>query len=476
MHRGRHAKIVATLGPASSSPEMIRRLFEAGVDVFRLNFSHGEHADHAARVRDIRAIEADIGRPIGIMADMQGPKLRVGAFADGSIQLTAGDTFRLDLDDAPGDQRRVNLPHKEIFAALEQDADLLLDDGKIRLRVRDHGPDFAECEVIAGGPLSNRKGVNVPGVVLPLSPLTEKDRRDMQFALDQNVDWIALSFVQRPEDLAEARRLIAGRAAILTKFEKPAAIQRLDELVEMSDACMVARGDLGVEMPPEEVPVQQKNLIRAARQMGKPVIVATQMLESMIKAPAPTRAEAQDVASAVYDGADAVMLSAETAAGDYPEEAVGIMNRIICRVESDPVFRQILDAQHERPDATAADAITAAARQVAETVNAAAIVTYTTSGSTTYRASRERPIAPILGLTSNRKTARRLALAWGVHSVVTDDVQTFAEMVEKACAMAGEEELAAPGQPLVITAGVPFGTPGATNILRLAWVPRGRLA
>lgn len=476
MHRGRHAKIVATLGPASSSPEMIRKLFLAGVDVFRLNFSHGEHAGHAERVRDIRAIELELGRPIGIMADMQGPKLRVGTFADGSIDLKAGGTFRLDLDPAPGDANRVNLPHKEIFAALEPDADLLLDDGKIRLRVRDHGPDFAECEVIAGGPLSNRKGVNVPGVVLPLSPLTDKDRRDMQFALDQEVDWIALSFVQRPEDLAEARRLIAGRAAILTKFEKPAAIDRLEELVEMSDACMVARGDLGVEMPPEEVPVQQKRLVRQARHMGKPVIVATQMLESMIKSPAPTRAEAQDVASAVYDGADAVMLSAETAAGDYPLEAVEIMNRIICRVEADPVFQQVLEAQHERPDPTAADAITAAARQVAETVNAAAIATYTTSGSTTYRASRERPLAPILGLTANRRTARRLVLAWGVHAVVTEDVESFAQMVEKACFVAGEEGLAKPGQALVITAGVPFGTPGATNILRLAWVPRGRLA
>ncbi len=476
MYRGRHAKIVATLGPASSSPEMIRRLFEGGVDVFRLNFSHGDHAGHAENIVKIRAVESELGRPIGIIADMQGPKLRVGTFADGSVQLTAGETFRLDLDTAPGNAGRVNLPHKEIFAALETDADLLLDDGKIRLRVCEHGADFAECEVIAGGPLSDRKGVNVPGVVLPLSPLTDKDRRDMQFALDHEVDWIALSFVQRPEDLAEARRLIAGRAAILTKFEKPAAMQRLAELVEMSDACMVARGDLGVEMPPEEVPVQQKNLIRMARHLGKPVIVATQMLESMIKAPAPTRAEAQDVASAVYDGADAVMLSAETAAGDYPEEAVTIMNRIICRVESDPVFRQVLEAQHERPDPTAADAITAAARHVAETVNAAAIVTYTTSGSTTYRASRERPMAPILGLTSNRRTARRLALTWGVHSVVTEDVDSFQQMVQKACAVAEQEGLADPGQPLVITAGVPFGTPGATNILRLAWVPRGRLA
>ncbi len=316
----------------------------------------------------------------------------------------------------------------------------------------------------------------MPGVVLPLSPLTDKDRRDMQFALDQNVDWIALSFVQRPDDLAEARRLIAGRAAILTKFEKPAAILHLEELVEMSDACMVARGDLGVEMPPEEVPVQQKRLVHTCRELGKPVIIATQMLESMIKSPAPTRAKAQDVASAVYDGSDAVMLSAETAAGDYPLEAVAIMDRIIRRVESDPVFCQVLEAQHKRPDPTAADAITAAARQVAEAVNAAVIVTYTTSGSTTYRASRERPFARILGLTSNRRTARCLVLAWGVHSVVTEDVSTFGEMVEKASTIAWEERLAEPGQPLVITAGVPFGTPGATNILRLTWVPRGRLA
>ena len=296
----------------------------------------------------------------------------------------------------------------------------------------------------------------------------------MQFALDQGVDWIALSFVQRPDDLAEARRLIAGRAAVLTKFEKPAAIERLQELVELSDACMVARGDLGVEMPPEEVPVQQKRLVRACRDLGKPVIVATQMLESMVKSPAPTRAEAQDVASAVYDGADAVMLSAETAAGDYPEEAVGIMDRVIRRVEQDPVYQQLLEAQHERPQPTAADAITAAARSVAETIKAACIVTYTTSGSTAYRASRERPMPPILGLTANLRTARRLVLAWGVHTVLTDDVATFGEMVDKATSTALNEELAVEGQALVVTAGVPFGTPGATNILRVAWVPRAR--
>ena len=472
MHRGRHAKIVATLGPASSSAEVIRALFDKGVDVFRLNFSHGEHAGHAERLAIIRDIERQTGRPIGVMADMQGPKLRVGTFAGDKAMLEQGQSFRLDMEDKPGDATRAMLPHKEIFAALQEGTDLLVDDGKIRLRVRDFGADFAECEVIAGGPISNRKGVNVPGVVLPLSPLTNKDRRDMQFALDQGVDWIALSFVQRPEDLAEARRLIAGRAAVLTKFEKPAAIERLRELVELSDACMVARGDLGVEMPPEEVPVQQKRLVRTCRELGKPVIVATQM-ESMVKSPAPTRAEAQDVASAVYDGADAVMLSAETAAGDYPLEAVEIMDRIIKRIESDPVFRQVLEAQHERPEPTAADAITAAARTVAETIKAAAIVTYTTSGSTTYRASRERPIAPVLGLTSNSKTARRLVLAWGVHTVHTADIDSFQQMVEKAAKIALDEGLAKEGDPLVITAGVPFGTPGATNVLRLAWVPRG---
>jgi pyruvate kinase len=474
MHRGRHAKIVATLGPASSSAEMIRRLFHAGVDVFRLNFSHGEHADHAERIRIIREVETETGRPIGIMADMQGPKLRVGTFAAGPVHLDAGANFRLDLDSEPGDARRVNLPHREIFEALQEDTDLLLDDGKIRLRVKDFGPDFAETVVVTGGELSNRKGVNVPGVVLGLSPLTDKDRQDMQFALDHGADWIALSFVQRPEDLAEARRLIAGRAALLTKFEKPSAIERLWELVEMSDACMVARGDLGVEMPPEEVPVQQKRLVRACRELGKRVIVATQMLDSMVKSPAPTRAEAQDVASAVYDGADAVMLSAETAAGAYPVESVEMMNRIICRVEADPVFQQLLEAQHERPDPTAADAITAAARHVADTVRASAIVTYTTSGSTTYRASRERPMAPILGLTANKKTARRLTLTWGVHTVETPDIETFGEMVDKACTIALEEGMAKEGQALVITAGIPFGTPGSTNVLRLAWVPRAK--
>ena len=463
-------KIVATLGPATSDVDTIRRLYEAGADVFRLNFSHGTHDDHRARHAALREVERLIDRPIGILMDLQGPKLRVGAFAEGRATLVAGQRFRLDLDRATGSAQRANLPHPEIFAAVAKDAELLVDDGKLRLRVIAHGADFAECEVVTGGVISDRKGVNVPGVVLPISPLTDKDRRDLAFGLELGVDWVALSFVQRPDDIAEARRLVQGRAGVLAKLEKPSAIERLDEIVELSDAVMVARGDLGVEMPPETVPGTQKRIVRLSRRAGKPVIVATQMLETMIGSPTPTRAEASDVATAVYDGADAVMLSAETASGKYPIEAVTIMEKIIESVEHDPLYRPIMDAVHAEPEHTAADAITAAARQVAHTVGARAIVTYTTSGSTTLRASRERPDVPILCLTERRDTARRLMLAWGVHPVVTEDVRSFEEMVDKACRIARDVGLAKGGERVVITAGVPFGTPGATNVLRLAWV------
>ncbi|HEY0523551.1 MAG TPA: pyruvate kinase [Stellaceae bacterium] len=472
MRRQRSAKIVATLGPASSSPEMINALFQAGVDVFRLNFSHGVQADHSARVDAIREVEKTTGRPIGIMADMQGPKLRLGTFADGKVQLAAGNRFRLDLDRAtPGDESRAPLPHPEIFAAIERGTDLLLNDGTVRLRVDTCGEDYAETTVIAGGTLSDRKGVNVPGAVLPISALTDKDRSDLAFALTLGVDWIALSFVQRPEDVAEGRKLVGGKAGVLVKLEKPLALERLDEIIELSDAVMVARGDLGVEMPPEDVPPAQKRIIHASRTAGKPVIVATQMLESMISAPAPTRAEASDVATAVYDGADAVMLSAETAAGQYPIEAVAIMSRIVKRVQDDPLYYATMaSAARVAPEHTASDAISAAARQVAETVGAAAIVSYTSSGATAIRAARERPEVPILVLTANMHTARRLSLLWGAHCVQTRDISNFADMVQRATRIAHREGFAAAGQRVVITAGVPFGTPGATNILRIAWV------
>ncbi|MGH6927863.1 MAG: pyruvate kinase, partial [Dongiaceae bacterium] len=433
MRRHRKAKIVATLGPASATPEAIRALFDAGADVFRLNFSHGAHADHRERFEHIRQIEFDSGRPIGVMMDLQGPKLRVGKLVNGSADLKAGKRFRLDMTATPGDSERAPLPHPEIFKALTPGIDLLLDDGKLRLRVESCGEDFAETTIVTGGRLSDRKGVNVPGAVLPISALTEKDRQDLQYGLDLGADWVALSFVQRPEDVAEARRLIAGRAAVLVKLEKPAAIERLEELIELADAVMVARGDLGVEMPPEDVPALQKRIIAAGREAGKPVVVATQMLDSMVHSPAPTRAEASDVATAVYDGADAVMLSAETASGEYPLESVSMMNRIVRRVEQDPYYSRVINAQNPEPEATAADAISAAAAQVANTLSAAAIVTYTTSGSTTLRAARERPNVPILCLTERIETARRLALCWGTHCVQTKDVSSFSEMVEKAC-------------------------------------------
>ncbi len=470
MRRHRKTKIVATLGPASAAPATIHALFESGADVFRLNFSHGNHEQHAERVRWIREVERTVDHPIGILVDLQGPKLRVGAMAEGGAMLEAGARFRLDLSPEPGTRERAPLPHPEVFEALRENTELLIDDGKIRLAVRERARDHAVTEVLFGGRLTDRKGVNIPQVVLPISALTEKDRRDLEFALSLGVDWIGLSFVQRPDDVAAARKIIAGRAGVMSKLEKPAAIERFDQILALSDGVMVARGDLGVEMAPEDVPSIQKQVIRDCREAGKPVVVATQMLESMIDAPAPTRAEASDVATAVYDGADAVMLSAETAAGSYPRETVSIMNRIIARVERDETYRAIMDAVHPDPEETAPDAISAAAAQVAETVRAAAIVTFTTSGSTALRASRERPTAPILSLSALPATARRLSVAWGVHCIVSKDVSDFSEMVDTACARAVEAEFAKAGQRLVITAGVPFGTPGATNVLRIAWI------
>ena len=472
MRRQRSAKIVATLGPASTSPERLRALFDAGVDVFRCNFSHGTHDDHRALFNNIRRVEADTGRPIGILADLQGPKLRLGNFADGRVPIAPRAEFRLDLDPKPGDGTRAPLPHPEVFAALEPGTELLIDDGKVRLRVVDCGRDFAETECLVGGMLSNHKGVNVPHCVLPISAVTDKDRADLSFALENGADWVALSFVQRPEDVAEGRKLVGNAAGLMVKLEKPSAIRRLDEIIDIADALMVARGDLGVEMPPEDVPTVQKQIIHACRLAGKPVIVATQMLESMITAPTPTRAEASDVATAVYEGADAVMLSAETAVGEYPIEAVTMMDRIARRVQEDPLYFASLQTQVMEHEHTNPDAISAAACQVAATVGAAAIVSYTTSGATALRAARERPSAPILVLTSNHGTARRLALLWGAHCVHSADVKTFADMVQRAVRIAHREGIAQPGQRVVITAGVPFGTPGATNTLRIAWVDR----
>ncbi|HQT80092.1 MAG TPA: pyruvate kinase, partial [Rhodopila sp.] len=466
LRRRRRTKIIATLGPASSTPEVLVRLFQAGADVFRLNFSHGSHEDHAARFAMIRELEERFERPIGILADVQGPKLRVGRFAGGRVHLQTGQTFRLDLNATPGNAQRVNLPHPEIIEAASIGCSLLLDDGKLRLRVAHKRADALETEVVVGGPLSDRKGVNVPDVVLPIPALTQKDREDLAFALDHGANYIGLSFVQRPEDVVETKRLVDGRAWVMVKLEKPQALENLDEILALTDAVMVARGDLGVELPPEEVPLAQKRIVRLARHLGKPVVVATQMLESMISAPAPTRAEASDVATAVFDGADAVMLSGETAAGQYPYEAVNMMDRIVARVEQDAGWRSMIDASRSQPDGNAASAIAAASAQVAHTIGAKAIVAFTASGGTALRVARERPDAPVIGLTPNPDTARRMAVVWGVHAVITPDVHSMTEAVSRAGRVSASEGFASHGEEIVVTAGVPFGQAGTTNALR----------
>ncbi|MGY6547562.1 MAG: pyruvate kinase [Roseinatronobacter sp.] len=469
MRRHRMIKIVATLGPASSSHEMIRKLFEAGADVFRLNMSHGSHAEIAARHAIIRQVEAELGRPIGILADLQGPKLRVGEFASGAEDLQEGQAFRLDLDDAPGDSHRVNLPHPEIFKALEPGAQLLVNDGKIRLHVEDCSESHANCTVTVGGTISNRKGVNVPDVVLPLAALSEKDRKDLEFVCRLGVDWLALSFVQRASDVTEARMLAQGRAAIMSKIEKPAAVKAFDEILAVSDGIMVARGDLGVELPVQNVPPIQKQLVRRARAAAKPVIVATQMLESMIESPVPTRAEVSDVATAIYEGADAIMLSAESAAGQYPIEAVTTMNNVAIEVESDPTYIDIIDSSRKVAHRTIADGIVAAARELAEKTDIKAICCFTQSGTTAALVARERPHVPIIAITQFMPVARRISLIWGVHcETVQGEVERFKKAVINAVRVARKYEFASETDQILVTAGIPFNQPGTTNILRVA--------
>jgi pyruvate kinase len=468
MRRHRNVKIVATLGPASSDYDMIRALFEAGADVFRLNMSHGTHEEQAQRHAIIRKVEADCGRPIAILADLQGPKLRVGTFANGSEELTEGQKFRFDLDEAEGTIDRVRLPHYEILEALEPGASLLVNDGKIRLKVDKCGPDFADCTVVIGGTISNRKGVNVPDVVLPLAALSDKDRKDLAFACELGVDWLALSFVQRVADVEEARALARGRAAILSKIEKPAAVKAFSEILAVSDGIMVARGDLGVELPVQAVPPIQKRLVRMARAAAKPVIVATQMLESMIESPVPTRAEVSDVATAIYEGADAVMLSAESAAGQYPIEAVTTMDNVAKSVETDPTYREVIEASRSAKRQTVADGIVAAAREIAETTDIRAICCFSHSGTTVSLVARERPCVPIIALTPLVGTARRLCLTWGTTCVIVGEVSRFKQAVVAAAKVAREMGFATDANQILVTAGVPFNVPGTTNILRVA--------
>lgn len=468
MRRLRNVKIVATLGPASNDYEMIRALFEAGADVFRLNMSHGTHDDIRARHAIIRQVESDTGRPIAILADLQGPKLRVGTFDADSYDLADGDKFRLDLDATPGNATRVQLPHPEIFAALEPGASLLVNDGKIRLVVDDCGADYANCTVTVGGAISNRKGVNVPDVVLPLAALSQKDLKDLEFACDLGVDWLALSFVQRAEDVIEAKELARGRAAVLSKIEKPAAVKAYESILAVSDGIMVARGDLGVELPVYSVPPIQKRLVRMARAAAKPVIVATQMLESMIESPMPTRAEVSDVATAIYEGADAIMLSAESAAGKFPIEAVTTMNNVAKSVESDPTYRQVIEASRTVARSTVADGIVSAAREIAESTDIKAIAVFSQSGTTVSLVARERPRVPIIALTPLMDTARRLCLTWGTHCVITEEQDRFKGAVISAVRAARQHGFATETDQIVLTAGVPFNVQGTTNILRVA--------
>ena len=468
MRRLRNVKIVATLGPASNDYEMIKRLHEAGADVFRLNMSHGGHDEIRERHRIIREIERELESPIAILADLQGPKLRVGVFAKEEEELVEGQKFRFDLDETAGTNARVCLPHPEIFKALEDGTTLLVNDGKIRLKVETCGADFADCIVTAGGAISNRKGVNVPEVVLPLAALSDKDRADLEFVCQLGVDWIALSFVQRAADVEEAKALIAGRAAVLSKIEKPTAVTSFDEILAVSDGIMVARGDLGVELPVQNVPPIQKRLVRRCRAAAKPVIVATQMLESMIESPMPTRAEVSDVATAIYEGADAIMLSAESAAGQYPVEAVSTMNNVAVEVESDPTYREIIEASRVVKRESVADGIVAAAREIAESTDIKAICCFTQSGTTALLTARERPRVPIIALTSLRGTARRLALSWGTNCIMTGELERFKQAVVNAARAAQSAGYATAADQIVVTAGVPFNVPGTTNILRVA--------
>ncbi len=468
MLRKRNTKIIATLGPSSSSPLKIHSLFQAGADIFRLNFSHGTHNDHRKRVFHIRQYEKRLGRPIAILGDLQGPKIRIGTFKKKSVTLVNNQKFDLDLDPKPGNEKRVFLPHPEIFKSVKKNTKVLIDDGKILLNIVGVNSEKITTEVLNGGKISNMKGVNIPDVFIKMSSLTKKDIKDLEFCLDLSLDYVALSFVQKAKDLIDLKKHIGSQTGVMAKFEKPLAIKRMDEILFHCDAAMVARGDLGVEMPPEEVPIIQKRIVQSCRDFGKPVVVATQMLDSMINSPSPTRAEASDVATAVFDAADSLMLSAETASGKFPVQSVQIMDRIIRGVENDNSYRQILESKKITLEETTSDAISSAASQVVKTVLAKAIFTYTRSGATAKRAARERPTVPIIGLSPDRITARQLALIWGVHTIHALEPKSFSGMIENACDLAKKEGIVKKGDYVVVTAGAPIGVSGSTNNLRIA--------
>ena len=465
--RARDCKIVATMGPASDPPERLAMLIEAGVDCFRLNFSHGSREDHKRRMAAIRAAEEKCGSPVAVFADLQGPKIRVSTFPDGQITLRYNEVVTLEASSEPGGPGLIRLPHPELVDSLEAGDILKLDDGKQQLTVIERTRTQVKARVDFGGVLKNQKGVNVPTRRIPISALTDKDKEDLAYALDLGVDYVALSFVQHPDDVREARALIGDRAGVIAKIEKPSALAEIEAIVDLADAVMVARGDLGVELPPEQVPIAQRRIIRVARAAGRPVIVATHMLESMVDAPTPTRAEASDVATAVYQGADAVMLSAESAVGRHPQSAVAIMDRIIRAVENDNEYWSSLPRDMTPPQATTADAIALSARHIADVIGCAAVVAFTATGSTALRVARERPRCGVVGLTPILETARRLTLVWGVRARVTEDVTNVEDMVAKADEAVRALGVAGPDDRVAIIAGIPFGRAGKTNMIRV---------
>lgn len=470
----KRVKIVSSVGPAISSETMIEKAIKAGVNVFRLNFSHGAHEDHKKSYDIIRAVAKKLNMPVGILADLQGPKLRVGKFKDSKVVLSEGETFILDQKDELGDKTRVNLPHPQIFAAIKEDDILLIDDGKIRLQVEKFDPEYIETKVINGGEVSNFKGVNFPSGILQLSALTTKDAKDLDFALSLGVDIVALSFVQLPSDIENLKNIIKGKAKVIAKIEKPSAIEYIEDIINVADGIMVARGDLGVEIPTEKVPVVQKQIIRECRKQSKPVIVATQMLDSMTFAPIPTRAEASDVANAVYDGADAVMLSGETTVGKYPIETIKTMVNIINQVESDPLYWNYLDASYDyivtnyiKSHPTTGRAITSAAKQIADTLNSKVVVAFSTYGTTVNRISHQKLKARILSVTDNAALYNQMNLSWGVTPLLVDSITSFSEIIDVSTAWLKKNKWVEVGDKIVVVAGIPVAIGGITNSIRV---------
>ncbi len=473
----RRTKIVATIGPATESPERLKELIEAGATTFRLNFSHGDHSEHAARIATIRQVSADLGKHIGILQDLQGPKIRLGRFADGPITLGKGDSFSLTSRAVACNQQIATVTYDKLADEVTAGSRILLDDGRVEMKVErvDQPEQTLHCTVTVGGVLSNNKGVNFPDVQLSVRALTDKDKTDLAFGLSQGVDWVALSFVRNPSDMEEIRDLIRQHGhttPVVAKIEKFEAIDQIDAILPLCDGVMVARGDLGVEMPAEEVPLLQKELIQKANSLGIPIITATQMLDSMASSPRPTRAEVSDVANAILDGTDAVMLSNETAVGDFPVEAVETMATIARRIEKDYPQRQI----DSHLPCTVPNAISSAVSTIASQLNAAAILPLTKTGATAHNVSKFRPAAPVLAITSDIGVARRLQLVWGVTPLVTEVHERTTATFAAAMEIAHERGWLKGGDLVVQTAGTQPEVSGSTDLVKVGFVGNdGRL-